>query len=72
MVEYKLNKKTVGTVAEYGIDLIIDNRTVTSVECISENKSDIAKLAEFCNELGLEPCHFDYIVEDYLTDCCID
>ncbi len=68
MVEYKVTKTNNCGHYGYGIDVFIDNNAVLSVENISDNLSDIAKLAQLCNELDIEPCHFDYLIEDYLTD----
>ena len=68
MVEYRINITTSGTHKEYGIDVIIDNYAVDSITGITDNYSDIKGLAEFCNELEVEPCHFIYVIEDYLTD----
>ncbi len=71
MTEYKLNKKVVDCLTEYGIDIIIDNLIIGSIESISENRLDIVALVEMCNELKIEPCQIDYVIEDYLTDFCL-
>lgn len=52
----------------YGIDIFKDNTVIKSVTSITDNYGDIMKLADMCNELKVELCHFDYILEDYFTD----
>ena len=41
---------------------------IKSVSGISESFREMAELVEMCNELELELCQLDDIIEDYLTD----
>lgn len=68
MVEFKINRTDFCNHTEYGIDLVVDNKTVRSIDSLSANLSDVTELVNVCNELDIEPCHFDDIVDDYLTD----
>lgn len=68
MVEFKINKTDFSGRSEYGIDLIIDSKTIKSISSLSESLDDVTELVNVCNDLGIEPCHFDDIVDDYLTD----
>ncbi len=68
MVEYRINIAICGTRKEYGIDLVIDDNAVDSITGITDDYSEIKELAKLCNELKVEPCHFVYVIEDYLTD----
>lgn len=53
---------------EYGIVLLSENTVQRSVPCLTDNKDDIEALVRILNELEVEPCHFEDVVEDYLTD----
>ncbi len=67
-MHYILNKTNSVLGNMYGIDIVKDNTVIKSFTSISNCRKDISKLADMCNELNIEPCHFEYIVEDYLTD----
>lgn len=41
---------------------------IKSVSGISESFREMTELVEMCNELELELCQLDDIIEDYLTD----
>lgn len=71
MLEYKLKCVECCSDNQYGIDVFEDGMLVRSVGKITENRSDIEKLADLCNELKIELCHLDDIIEDYLTDFCV-
>lgn len=71
MVIYKLSGIKNHNISEYGIDAFEGQQLIKSVANITDNKADILKLIEMCNELQLELCHLDDIIEDYLTDFCI-
>ena len=60
--------ETNGEVPEYGIMLVDQGIPLISIPQISDNKNDICRLTELLNELQVEPCHFENVVEDYLTD----
>lgn len=71
MITYEINCDTNEPQNGFGIDVLCDGHLVKSVSDITSNKDDMIVLAKMCNELNLELCHFDDVVEDYLTDFCI-
>ncbi len=52
----------------YGIAFYDGGVCVGEIPDISDNKTDIDKLTALLNEEAVEPCHFQDVVEDYLTD----
>lgn len=70
-MRYEKNLTTKNGDVTYGIDSILDNHIVKSIPDITEDENEINKIVALCNELELELCHIDDIVEDYLTDFCI-
>ncbi len=68
MVEYKLNIAEYYSDCHYGIDIFSCGKLIKSIDKITKNYNDIILLVNMCNELKIEPCHFDDILEDYLTD----
>lgn len=56
---------------EFGINAFNDGKLVKSVDRITDCKEDMEHLADLCNNLEIELCHLDDIIEDYLTDFCI-
>ncbi len=68
MVEYKINVAEFYSDRHYGIDIFSCGKLIKSIDQITKNYNDIILLVNMCNELEIEPCHFDDILEDYLTD----
>ena len=68
MKSYRIIEEKGALRAEYGIALLKNGAEVARVPKISENRRDIEELAALLNELKIEPCHFEDIIEDYLTD----
>ncbi len=68
MIIYKLSCINCQNKDEFGINAFENGMLVKSVERITENKTDMEKLVDMCNELKIELCHLDYVIEDYLTD----
>ena len=64
MIFYKTNFKN----EEFGIDVFDDGKKIKSVCGITNLKTDAEKLVNLFNELNIELCHFEDIIEDYLTD----
>lgn len=64
MIFYKTNHND----DEYGIDAFDDGKLVENICGITDIKADAEKLVNLFNELEIELCHFDDIIEDYLTD----
>ena len=67
MVEYKINCED----NAYGIIALANDKTVKSIDCITESFDDANSLVDLLNDLKIELCHFEDIIEDYLTDFCI-
>lgn len=55
----------------YGINAYENDILLKQAEQITNSKDEIEKLINICNELEIELCHLDYIIEDYLTDFCV-
>lgn len=70
-IKYSINLNKNNTHLEFGIDVFKDEKIIKSIHSISENKEDIEKIVSLCNELDIEMCHLDDIIEDYLTDFSI-
>ncbi len=64
MIFYKINHNN----NDYGIDVFCDGELITNICNITDIKSDAEKLVNLFNDLEIELCHFDDIIEDYLTD----
>lgn len=71
MIEYKFNCIKYCSGNGYGIDVFSKGKLVKSIGGITNNYNDIILLENMCNELEIELCHIDDIVEDYLTDFCV-
>ena len=70
-IKYSINLNKNNTHLEFGIHVFKDEKIIKSIHSISENKEDIEKIVSLCNELDIEMCHLDDIIEDYLTDFSI-
>ena len=64
MITYKLNHTPEDGFNTFGISAFCGKKLIKSVSGISER----TELVEMCNELELELCQLDDIIEDYLTD----
>lgn len=71
MLNYRLISEKNDNSESYGIAVCENDKTVRIIPDISPYKEDISKIANICNQLEVELCHFEDIVEDYLTDFCI-
>ena len=56
------------TTDEYGIALCDGGNVLDYIPRLSDSRAAIAKLTELLNEEQVEPCQFEDIIEDYLTD----
>lgn len=70
-IEYSINNTQRHSHCEFGIDVFNEGQLLKSITSITENKNDIENIVAMCNELEIELCHLDDIIEDYLTDFCI-
>lgn len=66
-MDYQMTDASADT-AEYGIALVKDGKTVACVPCLSADRAAVTRLTALLNELQIEPCHFEDVVEDFLTD----
>ena len=64
LIFYKINQNN----NYYGIDVFDDGNLIKSTCGITDVKTDAEKLVKLFNELEIELCHFEDIIEDYLTD----
>lgn len=68
MIIYRTSITKNGSDKEYGIDAYDDEKLIKSVCGITKLENDAEKLVQMFNELHIELCHFEDIIEDYLTD----
>ena len=70
MLEYEIIEETLthNHKTEYGVAMRLGGKVLRSVPRLSDSRADIEKLTALLNELEIEPCHFDDVIEDYLTD----
>lgn len=71
MIQYEKNVNRNNGDVGYGIDAILNNKIVKCIDNITDDKDDIEKIVALCNELELELCHLNDVIEDYLTDFSI-
>lgn len=71
MITYKLNCSSGDGEYRFGISAFSGDKLIKSIFSITDNEGDIVKLIEIINELELDICHLDDIIEDYLTDFTI-
>ena len=64
LIFYQINRLN----DEFGIDAFNDGNLVKSVYGITDLTEDAERLMKLLNELNIELCHFEDIIEDYLTD----
>lgn len=67
-LEYKILVRKTENHTEYGICLTNSDAVVACIPEIAESKSKIEQLTALLNDLSVEPCHFENVVEDFLTD----
>ena len=68
MITYILNHTHEDGFNTFGISALCGKKLIKSVSGISESFREMTELVEMCNELELELCQLDDIIEDYLTD----
>lgn len=66
-MDYQMTVASADT-AEYGIALVDRGEPVVCIPCISTDRRAVQQLTALLNELQVEPCHFEDIIEDYMTD----
>ncbi|MCD8026413.1 MAG: DUF6514 family protein [Clostridiales bacterium] len=71
MIAYKIKRPDCLNKSGYGIDVFDNTALIKSIDNFTDSKSDAEKIADLCNELQVEPCHLEDIIEDYLTDFII-
>ena len=65
MMEYFVLEEETDGAMTYGVAL---RGSTLAVPELTENGAAARQLAALLNELQVEPCHFEDIIEDYLTD----
>lgn len=68
MITYKINHSIKNGDNTFGVSAYCGKRLMRCIPSISESFCDITELVGMCNELELELCHLDDVIEDYLTD----
>ena len=68
VIQYILIRSKPADSFTYGVALYEDGVCVGTLPDISDNKTDMEKLTALLNGEAVEPCHFQDVVEDYLTD----
>lgn len=71
MTHYKLikNKDTHGF--DYGITVLTKDSHTVEYPNISDRKNELEQLVNLCNNLEVEHCHFEEILDDFLTNFSI-
>ena len=67
MIKFKTNFET-NKNTEFGIEIFKDDTRIKRLDNLSDDKASIEKLVSVCNDLQIEECHIDDIINDYLTD----
>ena len=72
MREYKLTTRQTSVKKEYGIAIFDCGSLIWDVPDLTDNKDAANSLLALLRETAAEPCHFDDILEDFLTDFKIE
>lgn len=67
MIIFKTYYKSNASV-NMGIEILRDNISIRKIDNLSDDKESIENLVSMCNDLQIEECHIDDIIDDYLTD----
>lgn len=70
-MEYVLTEEVTAETIVYGVALCADGATLKEAPALTGCRSSAEALVGLLNELAVEPCHFEDIIEDYLTDFTI-
>ncbi|MBQ1380546.1 MAG: hypothetical protein II629_03835 [Ruminococcus sp.] len=70
-MEYVLTEEPTAETIVYGVALCADGATLKEAPALTDSRLSAEALVRLLNELMVEPCHFEDIVEDYLTDFTI-
>ena len=69
-VTYEISESEISVnediVTSYGISCKRDNKIVLTVKDISIDRESVQKLADTCNELGLDPKQLQDVAEDFV------
>lgn len=68
MLLYAINTMRTNNCIFFGITVFFNEKVIKNIPSLSKSKNDIENLVNMCNELKIEECHIDDIVEDFLTD----
>lgn len=70
-MEYVLTEEATAETIVYGVALCADGVTLKETPALTDCRLSAEALVKLLNELAVEPCHFEDIIEDYLTDFTI-
>ena len=68
MRDYNLTEERTAGGKSYGIAVSEDGRLIWRVGDITPSRRDAEALLELFRKADPEPIHFDWLLEDYLTD----
>lgn len=71
MSHYKLIKNKDDHGFDYGITVLSKDLSAVEYPNISDRKNELEQLVNLCNSLEVEQCHFEEILDDFLTDFSI-
>lgn len=68
MTEYRISEPAAAETASYGVTAYINSIPAVTVPDVFPSKEDACRVVALLNELEVELCHLEDIIEDYLTD----
>lgn len=68
MLSYAVNTTILDNCLFFGLTVILNDKIIKKVTSLSENKYEVENLVNMCNQLEIEQCHIDDIIDDFLTD----
>lgn len=71
MAKYELTQSKDPHGFIYGIKILTKDLRVVTYENISNQKNELEQLVNLCNDLDVDLCHIEDILDDFMTDFCI-
>lgn len=68
MTEYIISEDSDSQHKSYGIAALNNKIQVKAIPAVFQSLDDARKIVKLLNTLEVEACHFEDIIEDYLTD----
>ena len=66
MTSYLITEQETPFGESYGIVAVSDNETVSYTD-VTDRRDRMEALVSLCNELRLEPCHLEDVLEDFMN-----